>query len=111
MSNVYYLLNKNAKHNLVIEKLRQLVSIIDIAKIDKPVVIAALNSKFKDFEDALQNFSAEQHPNIKTIITRNLKDYQFSSVAVLSPEMYLNKVFLHIKARAEDGSVGGERSL
>lgn len=89
ISNVYYLLSKNAKHNLVIEKLRQLVSLIDIVKIDKTVVIEALNSKFKDFEDALQNYAAEQDPEITIIITRNVKDYQNSSIAVLSPEMYL----------------------
>ena len=89
ISNVYYLLSKVAKHNLVIDKLRQLVSIIDIVNIDKQAVVEALNSKFKDFEDALQNFAAEHNPKIKVIVTRNTKDYQLSSIAVLTPEMYL----------------------
>ena len=87
--NVYYLLRKAAPHQLIIEKIKQLLSIIEITEMNREIVLAALNSEFKDFEDALQNFSAEQDPKIKMIITRNLKDYQLSSVAVLSPEMYL----------------------
>ncbi len=90
ISNVYYLLNKISKHDVVIEKLKQLLQIIDIVEIDKTVILEALNSKFKDFEDALQNFSAENNNTIKTILTRNIKDYQQSKLAVFSPEMYLN---------------------
>ena len=54
--NVYYLLRKTAKHEIIIEKIKQLLNIIDITSMDKEVVFGALNSKFKDFEDALQNF-------------------------------------------------------
>jgi predicted nucleic acid-binding protein len=91
ISNVYYLLNKIAKHEVIVEKLKQLLNIIDIVEIDKDVIIEALNSKFKDFEDALQNYSAENSNVIKIILTRNTKDYQKSKLAVFSPEMYLKK--------------------
>ena len=91
ISNVYYLLNKIAKHNVIIDKLKQLLNIIEIAHIDKNVIIEALNSKFKDFEDALENFAAENNDAIKIILTRNIKDYQNSKLAVFSPEMYLKK--------------------
>ena len=46
ISNVYYLLTKITKHEIVIEKLKQLLRIIDIAEIDNEVIIEALNSKF-----------------------------------------------------------------
>jgi len=36
---------------------------------DKATVTEALNSKFKDIEDALQNFSAVKSGNIDAIIT------------------------------------------
>ena len=91
ISNVYYLLNKIAKHDLIIDKLKQLLSIIEIAPIDKNVIIEALNSKLKDFEDALENFAAENNEVIKIILTRNVKDYQHSKLAIFSPEMYLKK--------------------
>ncbi|CAN0585014.1 unnamed protein product [Ectocarpus sp. 12 AP-2014] len=89
ISNVYYLLSKTAKHQIIIEKLRQLLTIIDIIKIDKEVVLNALNSDFKDLEDALQNFSAIENGRIKIILTRNIKDFSKSKLAVLTPESYL----------------------
>ncbi|WP_353087636.1 PIN domain-containing protein [Flavobacterium sp.] len=91
ISNVYYLLVKFAKHEIVIEKLKQLLRIIDIAEINKEVIIEALNSKFKDFEDAMQNYAAENSNSINIILTRNVKDYKKSKLAVFSPEMYLKK--------------------
>jgi predicted nucleic acid-binding protein len=89
ISNVYYLLRKTAKHNIIVEKIKQLLNIIDIVKMDKNAVINALNSEFKDFEDALQNFSAIENGQIKVILTRNLKDYKKSELAILTPETYL----------------------
>ncbi len=89
ISNVYYLLRKSAKHDIIIEKIKQLLSIIEIIKIDKNTVINALNSDFKDFEDALQNFSAINNGKISIILTRNIKDFKKSELAILTPEIYL----------------------
>ena len=87
--NVYYLLKKVAKHEIIIEKLKQLLTIIDIVKMDKKAVSEALNSDFKDFEDALQNFSAVENGGIKVILTRNIKDFKKSQLSILTPETYL----------------------
>ncbi|MDO6438692.1 PIN domain-containing protein [Cyclobacterium sp. 1_MG-2023] len=87
--NVYYLLRKTAKHEIIIEKIKQLLNIIDITLMDKEVVLGALNSKFRDFEDALQNFSAIENGEIKIILTRNVKDYKKSKLAIFTPETYL----------------------
>lgn len=87
--NVYYLLRKSAKHEIIIEKIKQLLNIIDIVKMDKEAVFGALNSNFKDFEDALQNFSAIENREIKIILTRNIKDFKKSKLAILTPETYL----------------------
>jgi len=87
--NVYYLLSKTAKHQFVIEKIKQLLGIIDIVKMDRNIVLNALNSEFKDFEDALQNFSAVEQGRVNIILTRNIKDFSKSELVVLSPETYL----------------------
>ena len=87
--NTYYLLRKTAKHDIVIEKIKQLLTIIDILKIDKEVVLDSLNSDFKDFEDALQNYSAVKNGKISIVLTRNIKDYKKSELAVMTPETYL----------------------
>jgi predicted nucleic acid-binding protein len=89
VSNVYYLLRKTAKHEKVIENLKMLINILNIAKINKATILEALNSEFKDFEDAMQNFSAQFDKEIKVIVTRNVKDYKESSLSVMSPETYL----------------------
>lgn len=89
ISNIYYLLRKTAKHEKVIENLKMLLNIVDIAIINKQTVFDALISEFKDFEDALQNFSAQNEKEIKIIITRNIKDYKTSKLSVITPEIYL----------------------
>jgi predicted nucleic acid-binding protein len=88
-SNVYYLLRQTAKHEKVVEKLTQLLTITDVLIIDKEVVLQALRSNFKDFEDALQNYAAEKIGDVVVILTRNIKDYKSSELAVMTPENYL----------------------
>lgn len=89
ISNVYYLLRQTATHEKVIEKLIQLITITEVLTTDKDVVLKALNSNFKDFEDALQSYSAESNSGIDLIITRNIKDFKNSSIGVMSPENYI----------------------
>jgi predicted nucleic acid-binding protein len=88
-SNVYYLLRQTAKHEKVIEKLNQLLIITDVLVIDKEVLMQALRSKFKDFEDAIQNYAAVKAGTIDAIITRNIKDFKNSEIGVMTPEDYL----------------------
>ena len=89
ISNTYYLLKRTAKHQKVIEKLTQLLTITDILIMDKEVIVKALHSSFKDFEDALQNYAAEKSGDIDVIITRNTKDFKKSEIGVMTPENYL----------------------
>lgn len=89
VSNVYYLLSQKAKQEKVLEKLKLLLSILEILVIDKNSIIVAINSDFKDFEDALQNYAAEINGEISLIITRNTKDYKKSDLGVMSPENFL----------------------
>ncbi len=90
IGNLYYILRKQASHKVVIGKLKRLITIIDVLYMDKQTVLSALYSDFNDFEDALQNFSAENSNEVKIIITRNGKDFRKSNLAILTPEMYLN---------------------
>ena len=89
ISNSYYLLRRTAQHNKVIDKLKQLLSITDVLNMNKQIVENALNSDFKDFEDALQNFAAVSNGDIDVIVTRNVKDFKKSEIAVLTPESFL----------------------
>ncbi len=92
ISNLYYLLRKLSNHNKVIEKLKQLLTFIDVLEMTREIIIKALNSDFKDFEDALQNYSAENSMFINVIITRNTKDYKNSYLGVMTPEDFLKLI-------------------
>lgn len=88
-SNVYYLLRQTASHDRVIEKLNVLMSIISVLKLGQDTVIQALGSEFRDFENALQHYSAVQSDLIDVILTRNVKDFKKSKIGVLTPESFL----------------------
>lgn len=88
-SNLYYLLRRSADHNKVTKKLMSLMTIVNILPMNQSIVASALNSDFTYFEDALQNFSAEESKSVSHIITRNIKDFKKSSLPVFTPSQYL----------------------
>ena len=88
-SNLYYVLRKFGTHKKVISSLQDLSEMVDILKVDSDIVKSALTSDFKDFEDSIQYFAAQQHKKADCIITRNIKDYKDSSLPVMTPETFL----------------------
>lgn len=92
IANTYYLLRKHFQHSMIMGDFKMLMIFLDVAVMDKNTILQAINSNFSDFEDALQNFSAEHTSNINTIITRNIKDYKKSNLNVLTPEMFLSSI-------------------
>ena len=88
-SNLYYVLRKFGTHKKVISSLQDLSELVDILKVDSDIVKSALTSDFKDFEDSIQYFAAQEHKNVDCIITRNIKDYKNSSLPVMTQETFL----------------------
>ena len=88
-SNLYYLLRKYASHKIVISKLEELSKLVSILKVDEKVVKESLLSRFKDFEDAIQCYSAQSHTSMDVLITRNIKDYKLARLPVMSPNTFL----------------------
>jgi len=71
LANAAYHLKKTGKNvSFVIDKLLQWFHVIELEKTDFEKTIS---SKFKDFEDGLQHFSAYKIKKIDAIITRNKK--------------------------------------
>jgi predicted nucleic acid-binding protein len=48
--------------------------------------VQALGSEFKDFEDAIQYYTAESNSKLDAIVTRNTKDFKLSKISVLTPD-------------------------
>lgn len=93
-SNLYYVLRKYASHDKVISRLKELSDLIEILNVDDLIIKRALGSRFKDFEDAIQYFAAQENPLIDVIVTRNIKDYKTSELPVMSPGTFL-KSYMH----------------
>lgn len=91
-SNSYYILRQVGSHNIVIDNLRKLARITEILSVNSKSIELVLYSEFKDFEDAIQYFSAYQKDKINVIITRNIKDYKKSELPVMTPENYLKSI-------------------
>jgi predicted nucleic acid-binding protein len=89
VANTYYILRRHATHHYVIERLQVLLNTIHVLAMDQKQVLAALDSKFTDFEDALQYFSAVNSNKIDAIITRNIKDFKKSALPVFTPNEFL----------------------
>ena len=92
VSNVYYLLRRTAKHEKVIGKLRKLLTILDVLPVESQTVLQALDADFKDFEDALQHFAALNSGKVDVIVTRNIKDYKNSKIAVMTPGSFVKLI-------------------
>jgi len=88
-SNLYYVLRKFGTHKKVISSLQELFELVDILKVDSDTVKSALASDFKDFEDSIQYFAAQEYKKVDCIITKNIKDYKDSSLPVMTPETFL----------------------
>ena len=88
-SNLYYVLRKIEPHRKVILKLDSLSKILIILKVDEQTIKSAIASEFRDFEDSIQYYCANDNKKIDVIITRNIKDYKNSETAVMTPGNYL----------------------
>ncbi len=89
-SNLNYILSKQFSVAQARKKLLTFKTLVTVLNVNEKVVDLALNSDFKDFEDALQYFTATEF-TVTTLLTRNLKDYKKAEIAVLSAEQYLKQ--------------------
>ena|SRR4030042_1438723 len=88
ISNLYYILRKLESHKIAIDFITKLRLIIKILPVTDETIKLALESKFKDFEDALQYYTAILN-NIDYLITRNVKDYARTDIKVHTPDEFI----------------------
>ena len=88
-SNLYYLMRQQITRVKTISLLKDLAGVLNILKVDEDSIIKALNSDFKDFEDAIQYYTASDHKRIDLIVTRNIKNYKQSTLPVMTPDTLL----------------------
>ena len=87
--NMNYLLSRVTNKETAKQVLLKIKPLITILPLNDKIIQLALASDFKDFEDAIQYYTALEN-NITTLITRELKDFKKASIKVMSSEEYLN---------------------
>ncbi|TAH14444.1 MAG: PIN domain-containing protein [Sphingobacteriia bacterium] len=85
-NNIYYILKQSLTHSATIKLIAQLEDLTKVAAVDEWVIQKAINSNFKDFEDAIQHFCAVGVKEIGVLITRDTDDFKKSELPVMTPE-------------------------
>ena len=91
IANINYIIEKLENQGKANTQRKKLLKIVHVENVGQSIINTASNSKFKDFEDAIQNYCAEESGH-QIIITRNTKDYKKSDLSILTPKEYLAKI-------------------
>ena len=91
---MFYILHET--EDFTIEECRdtfnKLLYVFDVASLDKSDVISAVNNEaFDDLEDSMQHQSSIAC-KLDYIITRNVEDFEKSTVPAVTPEKFLKLV-------------------
>jgi predicted nucleic acid-binding protein len=89
--NLNYILSKQKSASEARKILSRLKVLVKVLPVDDKTIDLALNSDFKDFEDAIQYYCAIEN-GIQVILTRNLKDYKNSSIPVFTAEEFIRQL-------------------
>ena len=88
--NLNYILSKQKSATEARKILSRFKVLVKVLPVDDKVIELALNSDFKDFEEAIQYYCAIEN-GIKIIITRNLKDFKHARIPVLTAEEFVKQ--------------------
>ena len=90
LSNVYYILRKQANHDQAVEFLEDLLQWVQVVGVGHADAIRAFGYGMRDVEDALQ-VSAAEACSADVILTRNIGDFRASPIPACTPEDFLER--------------------
>ncbi len=85
ITTIYYLASKVAGKKKADQEISKLLSIFQVAPVNKSVLDEAIKSRFGDFEDSVLHEAAKQI-GVQGIVTRNLNDFKKATLSIYSPE-------------------------
>ena len=83
LADINYILSKQISEMEVRKILRKFKVLVTVLPLDDKIIDLALNSEFRDFEDAMQYFTAIENDQ-DLIITRNQPDFKESKIPVMT---------------------------
>ena len=85
ITTVYYLTAKTIGTARAREEIKNILSIFEVAPVNRHVLESALTAGFDDFEDAVIH-EAACHVGAEAIVTRNQRDFKQSGISIYTSE-------------------------
>ena len=86
-----YILSKQHPEMEVRKVLRKFKVLVNVLPLDDKISELALNSEFRDFEDAIQYFTAIENDQ-DIIITRNQPDFKESRIPIMTAGEFIKSI-------------------
>ncbi|WP_417915440.1 PIN domain-containing protein [Candidatus Electronema sp. JM] len=90
VTDLFYIAAKAKGKAFALALIKDLLEFVEIAAVNKTVILDALHSGQPDFEDAVQAGAAKQAA-VSVIVTRNAADFAGAEVDVCHPDEFLRR--------------------
>ncbi|MFP4166259.1 MAG: PIN domain-containing protein [Opitutales bacterium] len=91
LATFYYIVAQARDRSQADTSVSDLLATVEVVGFDHEMALRSVALSFKDFEDAMIAVAAEAAA-MDCIVTRNVRDFDASSVPALSPEAFLRKL-------------------
>jgi len=89
ITTIHYLITKSLGPKEAIQHIQALLSLFEVAPVNRLVLENALNPKFTDFEDAVLH-EAACHAGAEYIVTRDISGFKKSTIPMYTPSELIN---------------------
>jgi predicted nucleic acid-binding protein len=91
LADTHYILSKQNPEMEVRKILRKFKVLVQVLSLDDKITDLALNSEFRDFEDAIQYYTAIENEQ-DLIITRNQSDFRDSKIPIMTAGEFIKSI-------------------
>ena len=91
LADINYILSRQNSEMEVRKILRKFKVLVNVLPLDDKITDLALNSEFRDFEDAIQYFTAIENDQ-DIIVTRNQPDFKESKIPVMTAGEFIKSL-------------------
>ena len=91
VTDIHFIISRFDGAARALRKIQTIIDWVTIETVSEVIIKQAALSDFKDFEDAVQNFCALDAGHT-ILITRNVKDYRKSQLAIMTPKEFWAKL-------------------
>ena len=91
LADINYILSRQNSEMEVRKILRKFKVLVNVLPLDDKITDLALNSEFRDFEDAIQYFTAIENDQ-DIIVTRNQPDFKESEIPVMTAGEFIKSL-------------------